>query len=102
MRPRMPHGRFHELVNCVPPPWSWYSRLPHSVGRIRTGTGRRGAIVALVLGPMGLLIGGLVVATADGGLGSGNGLGGGVVAMMAGLVSMTFGGLTLARSRRPV
>src|SRR5918996_1595015 len=63
-------------------------------------TGRRGAIVALVLGPIGLVIGGLVVATADGGLGTGNGLGGGVVAMIVGLIGMALGGLALARSRR--
>ena len=61
---------------------------------------RRGAIVALVLGPVGLAIGGLVVASADGGLGTGNGLAGGVVAMMVGLIGMALGGLALARSRR--
>jgi hypothetical protein len=57
--------------------------------------------VALVLGLIGLVIGGLVVATADGGLGTGNGLGKGIVAMMVGLIGMTLGGLALARSRRP-
>ena len=35
-------------------------------------------------GRSALVIGGLVVATADGGLGTGNGLGGGIVAMVAG------------------
>ena len=69
-------------------------------GRIGTGNGRRGAIVALVLGPIGLAIGGLVVATADGGLGTGNGLAGGFVAMMVGLIGIALGGLALARSRR--
>jgi hypothetical protein len=49
-----------------------------------------------------LLIGGLVVATADGGLGTGNGLAGGVVAMVVGLIGMALGGLALARSRRTV
>ena len=42
----------------------------------------------------------LVVATADGGLGTGNGLAGGIVAMMVGLIGMALGGLALARSRR--
>ena len=56
--------------------------------------------MALVLGPIGLVIGGLVVATADGGLGTGNGLGGGIVAMMVGLIGMALGGLALIRSRR--
>src|SRR5262245_60274233 len=40
--------------------------LARSASRIGTGNGRRGAIVALVLGPIGLIIGGLVVATAKG------------------------------------
>jgi hypothetical protein len=57
-------------------------------------------MVALVLAPIGLVIGGLVVATADGGLGTGNGLGGGVVAMMVGLIGIALGGLALARARR--
>ena len=47
------------------------------------------------------LVGGLVVITADGGLGTGNGLGGGVVAMMVGLIGMALGGVALVRSRRP-
>jgi hypothetical protein len=62
--------------------------------------GRRWAIVALALGPIALVIGGLVVATADGGLGTGNGLGGGIVAMAVGLAGMALGGLALDRARR--
>ena len=62
--------------------------------------GRRGAIVALVLGPIGLGVGALIVATADGGLGTGKGLAGGVVAIIVGLVGMVLGGLALSRSRR--
>ena len=44
-----------------------WAALARSAGRIGNGNGRRGAIVALVLGPIALVIGGLVVATADGG-----------------------------------
>src|SRR5262245_44900857 len=73
--------------------------LVRSARRIGQG-GRRGAIVALVLGPMGLVVGALVVATAEGGVGTGHGLAGGVVAMMVGLIGMALGGLALARSRR--
>jgi hypothetical protein len=51
--------------------------------------GHRGLVV---LGLIGFVIGGLVVATANGGLGTGNGLGGGVVAMMVGLIGMVLGG----------
>ncbi len=64
------------------------------------GNVRRGALLALVLGPIGLLIGALVVATAEGGLGTGHGLGGGIVAMIVGPIGMALGGLALARSRR--
>jgi hypothetical protein len=74
--------------------------LAHAAGRIAPGNGRRGAIAALVLGPISIVSGGLVVVTAKGGLGTGNGLGGGVVAMIVGLIGMTLGGLALARSRR--
>jgi hypothetical protein len=74
--------------------------LARSAGRIGTGTGRRGAIMALVLGPIGLAIGGMVVVTADGGLGTGNGIAGGFVAVIVGLIGMALGGLALARSRR--
>ena len=62
--------------------------------------GRIGAIAAAVVGLIGAVIGGLVVATADGGLGTGNGLGGGIVSMMVGLIGMALGGLALSRSRR--
>jgi hypothetical protein len=75
--------------------------LARTVGHTAGGNrGRRGAIIALVLSPIGLFIGGLVVATAHGGVGTGGGLGGAVVAMMVGLIGMALGGLALARSRR--
>jgi hypothetical protein len=73
--------------------------LTRSVRRIGNH-GRRGAIVALGLGPIGLVLGGLVVVTADGGVGTGNGLAGGVVAMVVAVIGIALGGLALARSRR--
>src|SRR5262245_45214365 len=73
--------------------------LVRSVRRIGNN-GRRGAIVALVLGPIGLVVGALVVATADGGVGTGNGVAGGVVAMMVGLIGVSLGGFALTCSRR--
>lgn len=57
-------------------------------------------MVALVAGLVGLVLGGLVATTADGGLGTGNGLGGAYVAMLLGLTGTLLGGLALARSRR--
>jgi hypothetical protein len=65
----------------------------------RTGNRRRRAIVALTLGPIALVMGGLVVATADGGIGTGNGLAGAIVAIVVGLVGTILGGLALARGR---
>jgi len=77
-------------VSVQPAAASVYTMSP---GRIR-------ALVAAVVGLIGAVIGGLVVAIADGGLGTGNGLSRGIVAMMVGLVGVAFGGLALVRSRR--
>jgi hypothetical protein len=62
--------------------------------------GRRGAIVALVLGPIGFINGGLVLAIATGGPGSGNGVVGGAAALVLGLIGTVLGGLAVANSRR--
>jgi uncharacterized protein DUF6223 len=62
--------------------------------------GRRGAIVALVAGPIAVVNGWLVLAFATGGPGSGNGVIGGAAAFVLGLIAMGLGGLALARSRR--
>lgn len=66
----------------------------------RAGGGRRGAVVALVLGLAGGLNGAVNLAVADGGLGTGNGVFGGSVALVLGLVGAVLGGLALTRSRR--
>ena len=62
--------------------------------------GRRGAIVALVLGPIGAVNGGLVLAIATGGPGSGNGVVGGAAALVLGLIGTVLGGLVVSNSRR--
>lgn len=72
-------------------------RSARRAGR-HTGPGK--PAVALVAGLIGTTLGGLVVVSADGGLGTGNGLGGGVVALLVGLISTLLGGLARARSRR--
>ena len=64
------------------------------------GDGGRRSIVALGAGVLGVALGGLVAATAPGGVGTGNGLGGAVVAMLVGLLGLVLNGLALARSRR--
>jgi len=66
----------------------------------RIGNGPNGGMVALVAGLIGMALGGMIVATADGGVGTGHGLAGGVVAVVMGSISMVLGGLTRARSRR--
>src|SRR5262249_60701859 len=62
--------------------------------------GRRGAIVALVLGPIGAINGGLGLAIATGGPGSGNGGVGGAAALVLGLLGTGLGGGVVANSRR--
>jgi hypothetical protein len=57
------------------------------------------APVAMALGLISLIVGGLTVATADGGVGSGDGIAGAVVAMVLGLVAIVLGGLARARTR---
>lgn len=54
---------------------------------------------AMALGLVSLVIGGVVVATADGGVGTGNGFAGGVLAIVLGLAALMLGGLARARTR---
>jgi hypothetical protein len=61
--------------------------------------GRR-SMMAVVSGLIGLIGGGLLVATADGGPGSGSGIVGGYAAVAVGLIATGLGVLALARSRR--
>jgi hypothetical protein len=74
--------------------------LRRSAGRIGTGNGRMGGIVALVAGLIAVVNGGLNLAIATGGPGTGNGVVGGAVALVLGLIATALGGLALARSRR--
>jgi hypothetical protein len=67
----------------------------------RIGNHRRGAaIVALIMGLVAAVNGGLNLAVANGGPGTGNGVVGAAAAFVLGLVAMGLGGITLARSRR--
>jgi hypothetical protein len=72
--------------------------LARSAARI--GNGKRRAIVCLVAGLTGMVIGALNLAVADGGLGTGNGVAGGAIALVLGLVATVLGRLALVRSRR--
>lgn len=61
---------------------------------------RLGVILALAAGLVAVINGALVLAVANGGLGSGNGVVGGAVALVLGLIGMIIGGRALSRSRR--
>jgi hypothetical protein len=76
--------------------------LRRSAGRIGTGNGRLGAIVAFAAGLIALVNSGLNLAIATGGPGTGNGVVGAAAALVLGLIGMALGGLALARSRRTV
>jgi len=55
--------------------------------------------VALAAGLIAVINGALVLAVANGGLGSGNGVVGGAVALVLGLIGMIIGGLALHRTK---
>lgn len=74
--------------------------LRRSDGRIGTGDGRKGAIVALVAGLIAAANGGLNLAFANGGPGNGKGVVGAAAAFVLGLIAVALGGLALARCRR--
>jgi hypothetical protein len=64
-----------------------------------TGSGRRGAAVALGSGLVAAVVGALAVALADGGPGTGSGVVGAYLALVLGASGGLLGGLALARAR---
>jgi hypothetical protein len=70
------------------------------VSRVGTAWGPFGASLALAIGLIGAINGGLNVAIASGGPGTGNGVVGGAAAFVLGLIAVAVGGLALSRSRR--
>ncbi|MGW4833537.1 DUF6223 family protein [Amycolatopsis japonica] len=71
-----------------------------AVARSRSGDTRRGAVVALAAGLLGMAGGVYVVAAAKGGPGTGYGIVGGFLALVVGLIAAALGGVALSRSRR--
>jgi hypothetical protein len=63
-------------------------------------TRRWEAVAALAAGAAGTIIGGVVVAAAEGGPNTGYGIVGGYLSIGVGLVAVLLGGLALARTRR--
>ena len=86
-------------VGLAAPAAAQVSLRPAAVSVYTMSPWRIWAALAVVVGLIGLVIGGVVVATAGGGLRTGHGLGGGIVAMMVELIGAVIGGLALARSR---
>ncbi|MDF6043797.1 DUF6223 family protein [Streptomyces sp. JH14] len=72
-------------------------------GRIGNGNGhgKRGPLAALVAGPIGMAVGAVNLAVADGGPGTGNGVLGGALALVLGLIATVLGRLSLVRTGRP-
>ncbi|MGW5704265.1 DUF6223 family protein [Amycolatopsis japonica] len=71
-----------------------------AVARSRSGDTRRGAVVALAAGLLGMAGGVYVVAAAKGGPGTGYGIVGGFLALVVGLIAAALGRVALSRSRR--
>ncbi|MFC9246219.1 DUF6223 family protein [Streptomyces sp. NPDC057136] len=83
-------------------------RIGPGTGRIGTGSGtgpgtgsaRLGAVVAMAVGLLGVILAALHLANSTGGFGTGNGRAGAIVAAVLGLIGMVLGWLALSRSRR--
>ncbi|GAA3159012.1 DUF6223 family protein [Nonomuraea salmonea] len=70
--------------------------LARPTGRL----GRRGAAIALTAGLATAVIGGWIIAAAEGGPGTGYGIVGGYVDLAMALIALLLGALALIRSRR--
>jgi hypothetical protein len=66
----------------------------------RIGSGTQGATVALAVGPIGMILAAVHLATNTGAIGTGSGRAGAIVALVLGLIGVVLGGLALTRSRR--
>lgn len=74
--------------------------LSRPAGRVGAVARRRRADAAVAAGTACLIIGGLVVAAAEGGPGTGYGIVGGFIDLAIGLIAVVLGGVARARSRR--
>jgi uncharacterized BrkB/YihY/UPF0761 family membrane protein len=75
-----------------------FSVQPAAANVYAISSGRLGAIVAAVLGLIGVVIGGLALARPAGLFGTASGRLGAIVALAAGLLGMALGGLVVATS----
>jgi hypothetical protein len=83
------------LISLIVGGLSW----ARSAGRIGKGSGWVGAIVALVLGLIGMVLS-IVHIAGSTSFGTGGGRAGAIVALVLSLIGMSLGGLAWARSRR--
>lgn len=66
----------------------------------RIGSGKRGAILTLIVGSVGMLLSILHLVRSSGGIGTGSGKLGAIVALVLGAIGAALGWMALARSRR--
>jgi hypothetical protein len=71
---------------------------PAAASGLAMSSGRLGAIVAALLGLIGVVIGGLALARPASRVGTGNGRGGATLALLAGVSALALGGLVVATS----
>jgi catechol 2,3-dioxygenase-like lactoylglutathione lyase family enzyme len=69
-------------------------------GAIGITNGRARALVAAVVGLIGMILSVAHLGSSTGGFGSGSGRAGAIVALVLGLIGMNLGGMALSRSRR--
>ncbi len=87
-------GRARSLVAAV------VGLISVIIGLTLARNGRAGAIGALALGLIGMVLSVVHLGMSTGGFGTGSGRAGAIVALVLGLIGMNLGGLALARSRR--
>lgn len=66
----------------------------------RAGSGKRGAIVTLVVALVGIVLSVLHIARSSGGIGTGSGKLGAIVALVLGVTGAVLGWMALSRSKR--
>ncbi|GAA3166476.1 DUF6223 family protein [Nonomuraea salmonea] len=89
-------GTVRQRVQREPEPHPQHVRPARPTGRL----GRRGATIALTAGLATAVIGGWIIAAAEGGPGTGYGIVGGYVDLAMARIALLLGALALLRSRR--
>ncbi len=78
----------------------WRTLRQSASNRISIFKGKRRAMVAIIMGLIAVINGGLNLATANGGPGTGNGVVGSAQALLLGLIGLVLGWVVLTRYKR--